>query len=164
VQSVQSVPEELVQLWEDFYFMRLCDYAWSGRVPEDRDITVAEPHQGSQDLRSIFSQPSPHLIKILQAYTLARHHSTFLKGDLSLFHIRLWVDLSWHEMRTALCPLRAITGEDGGRLRDVLDLVTDPTVYQHFSSILQEVQIVWRCLHLLKRIEAQELPWQYRQV
>ncbi|KAJ7465918.1 hypothetical protein FB451DRAFT_418073 [Mycena latifolia] len=156
LKKAHPLPHDLLQLWLEYRFMRWCDSAW---IYEN--VREVDRSQLSQTLLEILPQASPHLIKILRAHKVARHGIAFLANELKIFHIRLWLDLSWEELRTALCYLRAL---DQRGLRELVTSVWDPSLNQDLqpSSILRDVDIVSSCLRIVKKIDAHELPWQFR--
>jgi hypothetical protein len=82
----------------------------------------------------------------------------------SLFNIHFLLDLSWDELRTAICPLRPLIGEDDGGLIELLVSASDPTFYRqlHPASTLRD--IVCGSMHIMKKIVANELSWPVWQV
>ncbi|KAJ6554141.1 hypothetical protein B0H19DRAFT_1152689 [Mycena capillaripes] len=75
-----------------------------------------------ETLRALLTQ-SPHLARVFQARWLL-YHSRVGGGDFSnpkeLFFIRILLDLSWIDMRVAICSLRPILGEEPRKFREML--------------------------------------------
>ncbi|KAJ7759787.1 hypothetical protein DFH07DRAFT_443279, partial [Mycena maculata] len=122
-------PEGLVRLWEDYRFMALCDEAWnSTRLRKERQL---------DNCHDILSRTSPQLIKILSSY---RVFPKICDGCF-LVRIHFLLGLSWEELRTAICPLRGILGDDPTRLQELLIFDPEETFLgrQDSDSLLLEL-------------------------
>ncbi|KAJ7466870.1 hypothetical protein FB451DRAFT_1483661, partial [Mycena latifolia] len=65
--TAQPLPEDLIQLWEDYRFIRQCDHIWS-QIPKS---AFTSTHQEPQKFYNILSQAPTHLLEILRAYSIA---------------------------------------------------------------------------------------------
>jgi hypothetical protein len=112
VQDIQPPPVGLIELWEDYNFMYLCGDLWT----ED---SWDEPPEFSYNYSQILTEAPPQLIRILQACRVAPepHQLTFCHRVL---------DLSWAEMREAICYLRPVMCEDEGGLWELLCYAPPP--------------------------------------
>jgi hypothetical protein len=71
---------------------------------------------------------SPHLAHIFQArwliyhprFSVDLHMTPKMSAPAELFFIRILLDLSWDDMRTAICLLRPIIGENPQKFREML--------------------------------------------
>ena len=104
VQNIQPPPVDLIELWEDYNFMYLCGTLWSDTYGD-----VYDPPNFSYNYTQILTQAPPQLIRILQACRVAPDQRPFT-------FCRRVLDLSWAEMREAICYLRPVFGEDAGGL------------------------------------------------
>lgn len=96
--------------------MLFCDSVWC--LPEEKlDDEL-------QDIHQVLLQTSPQLIKVLHGYALLDEWPGLF---ISLFDIRLVLDHSWDELRTIICPLRGITGENTAALKKLFTYASHPT-------------------------------------
>ncbi|KAJ7220878.1 hypothetical protein GGX14DRAFT_432353 [Mycena pura] len=114
-------PEDLIQLWEDYQFILLCDESWT-----PSDLTKRQPSSYHTEP----AQVSPQLIKVIHAVTL------LLNVSDSDFPIRVSVMLgiSWDEMRATICPLRRILGNNKARLHDLQTCIWKQALGQRSDS------------------------------
>src|ERR1700761_2677905 len=68
VQKLDPRPEDLIQLWEDYHFILLCDESWTAS-----DLTKRQP----SSYHTIPAQVSPQLIKVIHAVTLLLNVSDY---------------------------------------------------------------------------------------
>ncbi|KAJ7493110.1 hypothetical protein B0H11DRAFT_2007266 [Mycena galericulata] len=106
------LPEDLILLWEDYHFMLFCDASWSSQGLEKQI-------QESQTWDIVGLHVSPQLIKILSAYQVL-HQIPYGGASNNLLKIHILLDLTWHELRMVICPLRAIIGKDDKKLKELL--------------------------------------------
>ncbi|KAJ7937815.1 hypothetical protein B0H13DRAFT_1852114 [Mycena leptocephala] len=116
LKKFNPVPEGLIQLWEDYRFMKLCDEAWKR--------TKSTTEQQSDTCLGILAQTSPQLIRILYAYRVLSTATKGLRKQWFLFRIHFCLGLSWEELTVAICPLRRLLGGDKARLRTLLGAFT----------------------------------------
>jgi hypothetical protein len=125
-QKSQPLPEDLIQLWEDYQFMNYCEQIWYRN--RGLEVTCLDRDHCSR----ILSQ-APSLIKILQVIKI-------LQGDITppLFQIHFMLDFSWDELRTAICSLCSLVcDEEEGFLSKLLNVALDPTIFPvHFDLIM----------------------------
>jgi hypothetical protein len=74
------------------------------------------------------------------------------------------LNLSWDELRRAICPLRGIMGDDVGRLRELSNFVSNPTPPRspQCSSIFWDIAFGY--VSIFQAVHAGKLPAQFRQV
>lgn len=151
-QDIQPPPHGLIQLWEDYDFMKWCDHIWS------HNRVIGE----SQNSCHVLVEQSPQLLRILHAITVFHAAScpevpVFCGGLSVLLQIHVLLDFSWEELRTVLCPLRKIIGEDDEGLEALLILASDSICFpkSHFDSILQD--LARGSLRLMKQITRDEV-------
>lgn len=109
--------------------MHSCASIWSLSRP-----TVVAIKQQSHNYHEILLQASPQLTRILRAYRLG----VFFRGSSTDFsaiplRVRLLLDLSWDELRAAICPLREIIGDDKPALHELFPAALDETLFAEFN-------------------------------
>jgi hypothetical protein len=99
--------------------MYYCEDIWT----DNREVQVTA--QDRNHCSQILLQSSPLLIRFLQSVE-------FLQWGwcLPLFKIHFLLNFSWDDLRTAICSLRFLIGEEGeGLLRKLLHVTLDPTLF-----------------------------------
>jgi hypothetical protein len=120
-QKSQPLPEDLIQLWEDYQFMVDCEQNWS----QSRNLEVAQSDRNH--CCQILSQASPSLVRILQAirFILLQRDDHWV-----LFEIHFLLDFPWDELRMAICSLCSlIRKEEKGLVSKLLIVALDPTLF-----------------------------------
>ncbi|KAJ7899401.1 hypothetical protein B0H13DRAFT_796377 [Mycena leptocephala] len=143
----QPQPKDLIQLWEDYRFMNDCEQRWD--EGGELEVTGADRDHCSQ----ILSQASPSLIRIIQAIRLipTNVYATHL------LKIHFLLDFSWDELRTTICSLRLLVGEEGeGLLIKLFHVLLDPTLFPvPFDLIMWD--LACGSLHVMQQILRGEL-------
>jgi hypothetical protein len=142
VYEVWPHPLGLIELWDDYNFMYLCGQVWLNGPSSEN------PPKFSYNYTEILAQAPRQLIRILQACEIAP------KDGAPLTFIRLVLNLSWPEVREAICYLRPVIGEDEGGLRQLFDSAFDPIL----------LDLTYGYMRVLRSIFYHELPWDFRQV
>ncbi|KAJ7207689.1 hypothetical protein C8J57DRAFT_1258075 [Mycena rebaudengoi] len=88
--------------------MARCGHLWAADV--QTEVTREDRDHSCQFL----SQASPSLIRILQVISFIRDRQGLSEKLLLKFYSLL--DISWEELRTAICSLRPLNGDDGEEL------------------------------------------------
>ncbi|KAF7369296.1 hypothetical protein MVEN_00257400 [Mycena venus] len=129
LKTSQPLPEDSIQLWEDYRFMCHCDAKWSNH----EEVRIARK---SRDYYcQVLSQALPTLVKILQAV-----ESIPLDGSSVLFKIHILLDLSWEELKTAICPLQSLAVHDREGCTTEPSVALNPTLFPaHLDSILWDL-------------------------
>lgn len=88
-----------------------------------------DPLVSIEALRALLTR-APHFARVFQARWLLYHPSFFSFGffdidgqslaPAELFFIRILLDLSWVDMRAAICSLRPILGKNARKFREML--------------------------------------------
>ncbi|KAF7378501.1 Nwd2 [Mycena sanguinolenta] len=129
-------PQNLIDIWEDYAFMSMCDRLW---VAETRNFFVSTEAL-SNNRPSIVSPVSfdRNSLRILYAYKVIAN--TPQEGNY-LFKTRYLLGLSWDELRAAICRLRGILGRDITQLMDHRTWTLDERVLAPFDmdSVLAEL-------------------------
>jgi hypothetical protein len=123
---------------------------------------LQEPMEG---LRVLLTQ-WPILARIFQARWLL-HHSRFdnlqippirfFPAPLELFFIRILLDLSWVDMRAAICSLRPILGKEPRKFREMLLIL--PTLCAEIRpESFTSRDLALGSLHLMQKISCKALP------
>ncbi|KAJ7447901.1 hypothetical protein B0H11DRAFT_1878516 [Mycena galericulata] len=150
LKNFPTLGDDFIALWDDYRFMRLCERVWDGFPAEP---TLEQNHH------NILSHVSPQLIRLLRAlraFLGARSHG--------LWCLHLFLDLSWDELRSTICPLRALVGEDKQRLQEVFAFATDPILVAEPSFDATIRDLAWGALRLIKIILNDEMPINHRSV
>jgi hypothetical protein len=153
LQESQPLPEDLIQLWEDYQFMAYCEQIWIDAQFEDRQFEVTSSDRDHS--YQILSQASPSLIRILQAIRFIPWDGLIPSGYLFKIHFRL--DFSWNELRTVISSLRSLIHDEGEELmRKLLIVSLDPTLFPvHFDLIMHD--LACGSLRVIQRILRGEL-------
>ncbi|KAJ7489238.1 hypothetical protein FB451DRAFT_685415 [Mycena latifolia] len=75
LKKAQPLPQDLIQRWEDYRFMRSCDNTWSSCNPKSA-FKFGSTYPESQRTLEILLRASPHLSQILLAYRAISHGTT----------------------------------------------------------------------------------------
>ncbi|KAJ7097701.1 hypothetical protein C8R44DRAFT_859847 [Mycena epipterygia] len=110
LEKFQPLPEDLIMTWEDYYFMKRCDSIWT---------RIARRPYKIRSRRQVLPDPSPQLVRILHAYALLADYSAPLVNHF-LLDIHILLDISAEELRSAVCPLLSVVGEDPESLAQLL--------------------------------------------
>jgi hypothetical protein len=141
VQDIQPSLVGLIELWEDYNYMSLCGDMWCQHVHPSNKPDFLHNYTG------ILTQGPPQLLRILQACRIGPSRPPFT-------FVRLVLDLSWAEMREAICYLRPVIGEDKGGLWELFYYAPPPL----FPDIAYDY------LRAMRFIVEHELPWIFVQV
>jgi hypothetical protein len=117
------------------------------------------PLQVSIDtLRALLTQ-SPHLARIFQARWLLYHpRFSGSSGERAvLFLIRILLDLSWVDMRAAICSLRPILGEEPRKFEEIL-LVLPTLCSEIYPESITSRDLALGLFRLTRRICCGDLP------
>jgi hypothetical protein len=96
--------------------MQLCEAAWLGPSPEN-------PPNSAYNYINILMQGGQQLTRILQLCKI-----TPASLECPLIFIHLMLNISWTEMRQAICYLCQVIGEDKAGLCQLLDYVSPPVL------------------------------------
>ncbi|KAJ6608446.1 hypothetical protein B0H10DRAFT_526134 [Mycena sp. CBHHK59/15] len=151
--KIRSPPEDLVDLWEDYCFMGLLV-----SVPGHIDPSVCEPLSGD-DCRQVLSQvvQCPLLPRLFHVW-MVRSGNTKIRS-LVLAEICALLDVSWDELRAAICRLRPIVGEDWEKWGGLFALMRNSTVIQRKSwrpTIC--IELARGCIRVRKLVDTGRLP------
>ncbi|KAF7330605.1 NACHT domain-containing protein [Mycena sanguinolenta] len=91
----QPFPEDLIQVWREYRFMQY--FASVAACIAPTQVNQVDQNRSYQ----VLSQASPLLLRILQAGTSINPYMPLL------FQIHFFLDISWNELRTAICSLRS---------------------------------------------------------
>ncbi|KAJ7875717.1 hypothetical protein B0H14DRAFT_2568568 [Mycena olivaceomarginata] len=162
LKEIRPCPQDLIDLLEDYKFISQCDRIWSCPRPSCKD---KESHKYSE----ILSQASQQLIRVLHVYRLDfTGRSLDLREEIPnckfLLNIHFLLNLSWDEIRRAICPLRSIIGEDVGSLNELLTFVWNPPLprIHQCGSIFWDIAFGY--LPMVQAVRSGRLPAQFRQV
>ncbi|KAJ7251607.1 hypothetical protein C8J57DRAFT_670145 [Mycena rebaudengoi] len=158
LENIGNPPEDLVQLLEDCQFMATLEYTI---LRELKSPPTIDNHSGlSADGFLLLSQCAL-LPCILQVYILGYYPSGETECLLSDIHILL--DISWVDLRAAMCPLRHMVGcANPEGVRRLLWFVA-----KHLSTkatITQlSLELAQGCVRLIKKGQHWKLPvpWGY---
>jgi hypothetical protein len=93
------------------------------------------------------------LIEILRVFAFT--HSAW--GD-ALLRVHLLANISWDDLRGAICPLRATVGQDREPLQALFFFTSDLALRPHSNFDSTISAIAWGGLRMLKRIFSREIP------
>ncbi|KAJ7097696.1 hypothetical protein C8R44DRAFT_369215 [Mycena epipterygia] len=155
LKKIEPRPDTLIQLWKDYHFMLLCDSMWM----EEKKFMGWGTNMDLQNCREVLSKAPPQLLKILHAYRLVPDDTM---EYLSLFNIHFLLDLSWDELRKAICPLRTLMGGDKRGLSKLLSSSSDPILFRGVRSGSTLRDFVWGSIRIMKKVFAHELSRELR--
>ncbi|KAJ6551270.1 hypothetical protein B0H19DRAFT_1157061 [Mycena capillaripes] len=135
----QSLPEDLVHLWEDYCFMSHYESILHGQR-EFNGIQVTE--KDWDHYRQMLLQASPSFLRIFRAIPFV--HGWTQGWTSCLLSVRMQLNISWDELRIALCFLRSLKDQDGGDLEGfimkVLIVALDHTLLPcNFDSMMWDL-------------------------
>jgi hypothetical protein len=124
-----------------------CEQMWlHGRKLEG--LTGSDRDRCSQ----ILSRASPTLIQILQTIEFLHYN-----GSSLLFQIHLLLDFSWDELKTVICSLRLLIGDEGeGLLTKLFHVLLDSTLFPVPFDLIM-LDLACGSLRLMQRILKGEL-------
>ncbi|KAF8129130.1 hypothetical protein K438DRAFT_878746 [Mycena galopus ATCC 62051] len=96
----QPLPEDLIHLWEDYRFMERCEAIWLKQGHHSINHQLEDQEHSFR----ILSQATPSLLPILRAIASRVFLMKYMARYL-LTGTRLLLNLSWDELRTAICSL-----------------------------------------------------------
>ncbi|KAF7364354.1 NACHT domain-containing protein [Mycena sanguinolenta] len=109
LKNIPSVPEDLVQLWEDYeymsFFVQTVSAAKSDPTPSPTSQYSAE---------DILSRV-PELLRLLQVLLLVVDTTGCLR------QIRLPLKITWNDLRSTICALRPMIGRDDGIVGELVN-------------------------------------------
>ncbi|KAJ7290510.1 hypothetical protein C8J57DRAFT_1114502 [Mycena rebaudengoi] len=138
LKNIENVPRALIELWEDYQFMKLFDsaiYDWSSWPP---DTSVVSANASEQLKRC------PRLLRIFHVYLLGDKWEHL---DLVCIHVLL--DISWDDLRVAICSLRPIVGIDRSQIRALIRFVGEHRFSETSIAILSS-DLARGCIRFLK--------------
>ncbi|KAJ7245799.1 hypothetical protein C8J57DRAFT_1361735 [Mycena rebaudengoi] len=146
LENIGSPSEDLVQLWKDYQFLDSLENTIHAALkfqPTDNNNSSL-PTDGFQ----LLSQGAL-LPRILQAYILGAGQKNY--RNFMLLDIHFLLDISWADLRAAMCPLRHIVGgTDSEGVRRLLWFVAE-----HLSPDIAITQLsselAQGCVRLLRR-------------
>lgn len=155
LQRIDPTALGLIQVWEDYQFIAICDEVWTSFMPESDDCrNLRRTSSKIQNSSQMLLRGSPQLVRILCAYRAIYCLAIVIHApfDVPLFRVRLLLDLSWDELRKAICPVHTIMGTDWDGLRQLLSSRLDPGPSSNFhcDSILWD--LTSSTLRLLKQV------------
>ncbi|KAJ7635266.1 hypothetical protein FB45DRAFT_1057137 [Roridomyces roridus] len=119
-------PEDLIQVWEAYHFMAVCDGAWRRAPRKTRNAAI----DVLLDINLVLAWTSPHLIELFHAYVLL--YDSVRGPPPSLDKIRHVLDYSWDDLRRIICPLRETVGQDSHALELLFLSACHPTRINEF--------------------------------
>jgi hypothetical protein len=145
MQKSDSLPDGLLQLWEDYRYLTFFD--WACRTSDQAWMEEEECETPS----GVWLPGSPQLIRILRTCRVIQY-KRFFSFSHPLLRIHLQLGISWDEIRTAICLLRPIIGESREALKEIMTLAWRQTLIPDVD--LQSIQwnLVSGTLRLLRRI------------
>jgi hypothetical protein len=141
-----GAPEDLLHLWGDYQVCNLYSDAMFDLYTKHA-ITTNQPNQ--LECNELFSQ-FPQLLRVLRAGWMC--YACSLKPPSGLFDIRLFLDIPWSEMRSAVIQ----------PLKDNCTII--PLLFCSANTAVLRCQthtdLAHGCVRLLQKIAAGELPHQ----
>lgn len=151
-QEIRPCPEDLIQCWEDYSFMGVYDQIYHDSALKHKPLVPSLPDKIStgpllHQCRELFSR-SPQTLHLFQVRQLISYRLVLL------FDIRTLLNLSWDEMRVAICWMPSILGEEPEKIHQFL--VVLPTIL--CSELSGTTSLAPATLHLIRRIGTGDLP------
>ncbi|KAJ7097683.1 hypothetical protein C8R44DRAFT_859837 [Mycena epipterygia] len=140
LKKIEPFPQDLINLWEESYFMLSCHRIW---------IQTTHVLDQMNPFNQVVLRPSPQLLRILHAYThLADYADAWSSGSqLHINNIRNLLDLSWEELRAAICPLKSLLGGQRNSIARLLAYTLDPTP----GSFLVRSDLAHGFMHIIRK-------------
>ncbi|KAJ7141908.1 hypothetical protein C8R43DRAFT_1016809 [Mycena crocata] len=148
--KIRPVPQDLIQLWEYYYFLSLFTPMATRAVP------LSETSDYGMTL-----QACPQLCRYLHAFRIVS--SWPYTQTRQFFDIRLLLDWSWDEVMAAFSPLREILGSEEAEVAALLKwtIKAGPPPFRSLCSRFTLRELALNCLNILKRLITKELPKQF---
>ncbi|KAF8203547.1 hypothetical protein K438DRAFT_1820351 [Mycena galopus ATCC 62051] len=147
-----SLPEDLIQLSEDYHFMDRCDEIWSQATKEKTRM--------EGEIHDVVTQTSPELIRIFHAYPLL-YDVKWGQGPI-LYKIRQVLDLSWDKLRAIICPLRESVGDNGEELERLFVSVSHRTRIRQLHPDPDLHNLTAGAMAVMMKLTTYQLPRQLR--
>ncbi|KAJ6555410.1 hypothetical protein DFH09DRAFT_1165320 [Mycena vulgaris] len=141
--QIQPVPVDLVQIWEDHIFMQHFS-SWYFQDPSNPVLSTWECEEILSKNPGLLHMFSNHLI----------FSNPEFESELFL-SVHLFLDLSWDKIRSIICPLRDIIGEDMEKLGCLYEFIRDKTQQHHWS--MEHKDIIYRAIQVLKDVDSGKL-------
>ncbi|KAF9077700.1 hypothetical protein BDP27DRAFT_1441740 [Rhodocollybia butyracea] len=113
MKKIHPAPEDLIQLWEDYKYMSFI--AWTLDPP----FMWRPPNEISLPCAHHILSQYPRLLHFLCILMLLRNSSISVT--------RLLLDISWSDLRSTVCGLRSIIGEDEEMVIDLCNHLRHPS-------------------------------------
>ncbi|KAJ7700453.1 hypothetical protein B0H17DRAFT_253162 [Mycena rosella] len=151
-QAIHPVPDDLIQLWEDYVFMDDLSFDW---YMVDSTPSLDRAALPIQECREAISK-SPGLQRILYA-------TQFLSPEGSFCFFKVVLDsMPWDDVRSLICPLRDVIGEPShGEVRKLWSSFIFTERAKHLQWATEDKAMAHRCLQLLKDVGSRQLNVQF---
>ncbi|KAF7377491.1 AAA-16 domain-containing protein [Mycena sanguinolenta] len=144
LKKIQPLPEDLIQVWQEYRFMHYFEII---AAPKPDQVTQEDWNRSYQ----VLSQASPSLLRILRARTLINDDD----HKYLLFRIHLLLDISWDELRMAICSLRSFRD---GEIANLFSVAKESaTNAENFGPLM--LDLTRGVLHVMQKMLCDELPW-----
>ncbi|KAJ7812742.1 hypothetical protein B0H14DRAFT_1452254 [Mycena olivaceomarginata] len=152
LQGAQPLPpNDLVQLWENYRYMTVCDMTWWNATKE---ATINE-----DGIHHIVCEALPELVRILQAYPLL--YDTPRGNFPTLWEIRHVLNLSWDQLQTIVCPLRVSIGDNPKELERLFLSVSHRKRIRELCSDQSLKDLATGAMRLMIKLSNHQLPGEF---
>ncbi|KAJ7874205.1 hypothetical protein B0H14DRAFT_2718556 [Mycena olivaceomarginata] len=150
LENTGNPPADLVELWEEYEYMHYFQTSLFGH----RDFRAKPVPPTELDLL----YKCPLLLRIFQAHILN-------DGDIGLIEIHILLDVSWNDLRAAVCSLRALRYPENIHF---LRHFVARSLFPESSRLSTSLDLARGYIHLLKDIDIgrwpqnfwpQKIPW-----
>ncbi|KAJ7626848.1 hypothetical protein FB45DRAFT_55624 [Roridomyces roridus] len=143
-------PEDLIRVWEAYYFMAECDHAWSRVRMKTRDTAI----DVLLNIEQVLAWTSPNLRELLHVYVLMYDNAVMPSLDI----IRHILSHSWDDLRRIICPLRETVGQESDKLKLLFLSACHPTRIHELLPAATLQHLAQGCMRTMIKLTTNRLP------
>ncbi|KAJ7626976.1 hypothetical protein FB45DRAFT_57012 [Roridomyces roridus] len=145
-------PKDLIQVWEAYHFMAVCDSAWHPAAEKTRTASI----DALLDIKQVLAWTSPGLRELLHVYVLL--YNSVRGPTPSLYGIRHILDYSWDDLRRIICPLHETVGQESEALELLFLSACHPTRIQQLHPAATPQHLAQRGMRTMINLTTNRLP------
>ncbi|KAJ7789275.1 hypothetical protein B0H14DRAFT_3162138 [Mycena olivaceomarginata] len=131
------------QLWDDYMFLEKLDSR--GRLPFRRNPNL-DPVLSIAECEKVLLK-SPQLLPIFYANFILHP-----KSSPSIWCLKVFLDMSWDEIRSIICPIQDLVGLDGDKICFLTNFILEKA--DHYEWTREHNKMARRCIQVLKGVDS----------